>query len=360
LLISLASGIILTAGGKLLTELLTDPLPHTAESVSTCLFIAATPAVGFIGFLGFLGFLVGRWRNRGPGQVFVLISAFTRTRWLSDLLHDLSRSLDQHGIEVVVRLPPHDHTGRSQLVQLAALRKRRRSYIGGLIIPAQPEQVRRELADFCATIRRPIVFVDVCPSPNAEWYPADTVFVGYDPCETGERSAQWIARDLLERGVEEPTVLVVSGDAQECRHVRFREKLCELVPAANIEVNLLGQFARDRAREIVTQHLRRLRSRGESLDAVFCANDEMALGAVDAVQADAAAGHSHSDLIVVGVDGIAEAIATIRLGTTPFRATIVQDTRRISDMAVDLLLRMRAGERVPTETRPAITVYPMQ
>ncbi|WP_155335155.1 substrate-binding domain-containing protein [Acrocarpospora corrugata] len=82
----------------------------------------------------------------------------------------------------------------------------------------------------------------------------------------------------------------------------------------------------------------------------------MALGAVDAVQK-----HSGpSDIVIIGVDGIPEALATIDTGTTHFRATIVQSTRRAAEVAVDALMRMRAGERVPAElTLPAIW-HPMR
>jgi ribose transport system substrate-binding protein len=229
-----------------------------------------------------------------------------------------------------------------------------------VIVPDRPERVRSELTDFCKMIRQPIVFVDVRPFAGAEGYPAGTAFVGSDPEEIGERAAQWVAKELLERGSQEPYVLIVGGDAQEGRHVRFEAKLREILPSSKIEVSLLGLFARDRAREIVHQRVRRLHRRGESLSAIFCTNDEMALGAVDAIQADTAAGNRHNDLIVVGVDGIAEAIATIKSDVTPFRATIVQDTRRIAEVTVDLLLRMRAGEHIRAETFLPTTMYPMQ
>jgi ABC-type sugar transport system substrate-binding protein len=86
----------------------------------------------------------------------------------------------------------------------------------------------------------------------------------------------------------------------------------------------------------------------------------MALGAVDAAQEQAAEGNTQDGLIIVGVDGTDEAIATIKSGVTPFKATIVQDARRTAETAVDLLMRLRADERVPTETRIPPTIYPMQ
>ena len=50
----------------------------------------------------------------------------------------------------------------------------------------------------------------------------------------------------------------------------------------------------------------------------------------------------------------------IRSGGTPFRATVVQDSRRVADLAVRQLLKLRDGERVESETFVPTTVYPMR
>ena len=96
------------------------------------------------------------------------------------------------------------------------------------------------------------------------------------------------------------------------------------------------------------------------MDVIYCTNDQMALGAVDAAQGQAVAGNRQDGLVIVGVDGTDEAVAAIKSGATPFKATIVQDTRRVAETAVDVLLRLRAGQNAPTETRIPTTIYPMQ
>lgn len=92
--------------------------------------------------------------------------------------------------------------------------------------------------------------------------------------------------------------------------------------------------------------------------AIFCTNDEMALGAVDAVQTRNTANGTNHDPVIIGVDGIPEAISTIRAGNTPFRATIVQDTRQIAEVAADTLARLRSGEAIATEIYVPASVYP--
>ncbi|GHE48066.1 hypothetical protein GCM10017673_57280 [Streptosporangium violaceochromogenes] len=350
LLISLASGAILALGAKALAAVV---LPDLSEWPANWPFVAAAPVAALLVFF-FTRHLYG-----GADRAFVVVSAFTQTRWLGDLLDHLSRVLDRHGIDMVVKLSPHDHSGRSQLAHLTALRRRRRSYVGGFIVPAQPEAMESELTAFCRAVHRPVVFMDVRPFPVPKKYPPDTTFVGCDPNEIGAKAARWVAKEMTGRGVESPSVLVLGGDSQAGRQTMFAERLKELLPSAETEVNLLGLFSRERTREIVGHHLRRLRPGGR-VNAIFCTNDEMALGTVDAVQEHEAAGGRLDDLVIIGVDGIAEAIAVINVDATPFRATIQQDPRRIAEVAVDALLKMRSGERVPQEIFIPASVYPRQ
>jgi hypothetical protein len=52
--------------------------------------------------------------NRQARRAFVVISTFADTTFLTELLEQLTRSLDHHDIEMVVRLPRHDSGRRCQ------------------------------------------------------------------------------------------------------------------------------------------------------------------------------------------------------------------------------------------------------
>ena len=105
--------------------------------------------------------------------------------------------------------------------------------------------------------------------------------------------------------------------------------------------------------------LREASRKGSSVHVVFCTNDEMALGAVDAVQKLSAAGEDPGELVIVGVDGTREAIATIDSGGTRFRSTIVQDSRRVAETAIGALFKLQAHEPVDIETLIPTTIYPL-
>jgi ribose transport system substrate-binding protein len=78
----------------------------------------------------------------------------------------------------------------------------------------------------------------------------------------------------------------------------------------------------------------------------------LALGAIDALLADGT-----TTVTVVGVDGTPEARALIDTGQSPLRATVVQDSYRVSEIAVDLLEKMLRGEQVPVRTLLAGELY---
>ncbi|MBB4701617.1 sugar ABC transporter substrate-binding protein [Sphaerisporangium siamense] len=344
------SGVILALAAQALA---TAALPAMAGPMVAWSFAVAVPVAGA------LGFFAARRLYGSQDQAFIVVSAFTHTRWLGDVLDDLSRTLDRHGIDLVVKLPSYDHSGQNQRLHLASLRKRKRSYMGGFIIAAHPERTARDLREFCEALGRPVVFMDVRPFLDVEHYPSGTAFVGCDSAEIGEKAAHWVAEELTGRQVANPAVLVISEDTLALRHETFADRLKGQMPSARVDINLRGYVQRPRTREIVGHHLRRL-EQGQSLDAIFCTNDEMALGAVDAVQEYVAGGRRLDGLVIIGVDGIGEAVALIDADTTPFRATISQDTRRIVEVAVDALLRMRSGHRVTTETFVPTAVYPKE
>lgn len=79
---------------------------------------------------------------------------------------------------------------------------------------------------------------------------------------------------------------------------------------------------------------------GQAIDAVFAANDPMALGVVDAVEALNLTG----SIAVVGFDGLPEALRAINSGA--MLATVNQDPLCIGQQAVDTALQALRGEPI--------------
>ncbi|MGM1058953.1 sugar ABC transporter substrate-binding protein [Saccharothrix sp. Mg75] len=287
-------------------------------------------------------------------RVFLVTSAFSRKPWIVELMQHVHGTLNRGGLDLVLKAPEHDYDAAAQAHHLRHLARSRREYLGGLVVATEVHRLRPELVEFCADFAAPVVFVDIEPFDDETDYPPDTAFVGYLPTDIGVLAGQWLANHLTRHDVRHPHVLIVAGPEQVDRQRCCEEVLRDRVDGVSVVVDDGCAFQRSRARETVQAHVRELDARGGRLDAVFCTDDEMALGAVDALRGI----HSPAtaDTVVIGVDGAPEVLALIDSGTGPLRATVVQDSRRLAESAIHVLERMRRGRAVPKRTalRPEI------
>lgn len=84
------------------------------------------------------------------------------------------------------------------------------------------------------------------------------------------------------------------------------------------------------------------------INAVFAHNDEMALGAIKAIEA------AKRDILVVGFDGTDDAVSAVNEGT--LLATVAQQAAKIGSMGVDVAEQILKGEKVADYTPVALKV----
>jgi ABC-type sugar transport system substrate-binding protein len=334
---SVTSGLTVTAflgvlGVVTRTGLLTWPIPLWSLIASVVAMMC-------------LAVIVVVRRGQGTRRVFLVVHAFSQKHWVSELIHDAHRALDRRVTDMVLKIPDKDYSATGQSHHLRSILAQRDQFIGGLVVPVEFERTRHELVRFCEKFVRPVVMMDVEPFGDERDYPPNTAFVGYDAGGLGECAAGWVVSQLAVAGECEPIILVVGSRGQRKRQQRFVEVIKNKAPTARVIVHDDGEFARMRARRVVGRCLRELRGEGRVPTVIFCTNDEMALGAVDALLFEGSA-----TPIVVGVDGTPEATALIDTGQSPLRATVVQDAYLVSETAVDLLERLLKGEHVAIRT----------
>lgn len=286
-------------------------------------------------------------RGRAPRRVFLIVAAFTHKHWVAQLIRDLHENLERRGYDMVLKIPDRDYSGTSQIRLLDGVLRRRGEYAGGFIMVNEGEAIHADLARFCGKAGMPVVFVDAEPFETEDAYPPGTAYVGCDDGKIGVTAARWVARYLRGKKVKRAVVLAVNGGRYPQRERMFCEQLQAELPDAQVAGDSAG-FSRAQARETVAAHLRRLDAAGRRLHAVFCTNDEMALGAADALLF--AGIPWTADTVVAGVDGTPDARALIEARPSPLRATVVQDSYKVAEAAVALMERMLRGEHVPKRT----------
>jgi ribose transport system substrate-binding protein len=292
-------------------------------------------------------------RTREPKRVFLILAAFTGKHWVAELIRDLHENLERRGYDMVLKIPDRDYSAMSQVRLLDGILSHRDDYAGGFIMVNEGEAVRADLARFCSKAGMPVVFVDAEPFEGEDAYPPGTAYAGCDDGKIGAAAAQWVTGYLRGQRIRHAVVLVINGGHYHRREQTFQRQLEAEVPAVQLISDCAG-FDRSRAREVVGSHLRSLDEAGQRIDAVFCTNDEMALGAADALLFSGIPWAE--DTVVAGVDGTPDARALIEAPTSPLRATVVQDAYKVAEAAVGLLERMFRKEPVPKRTSVPVEI----
>jgi ribose transport system substrate-binding protein len=298
------------------------------------------------------------WRiaqRRTTKRTFLIIPAFIQKHWVAELIQNTHHSIDRRAMDVVLKIPDKDYSGTGQTHHFRRVLSQPDHYDGGFIVPAEVNLIRHDLISFCTSLAKPVVIMDVEPFDDVRDYPADTAFIGYDSAGIGECAAEWVVNHLASSSQPDPTVLVIGSREQSARQRRFKEVIDAKLPEAHLVIDDDGVFARMRASAVVRRRMQQLRLDGRELAVIFCTNDELALGAVDALFIDGS--DLAAKVVIIGVDGTPEARALIDTGHSPLRATVVQDSYRISEIAVDLLEKMLKGEPVTRRTLLAAELY---
>lgn len=292
-----------------------------------------------------------RRTRRRSMRAFLVTSAFSQKYFVQAFVQRLHSALDRDDIDLVLKVPDRDYDAGAQSHHLRRILDRRRDYIGGIIVASEVHRLRDDLTMFCRKSRQPVVFTDLEPFEKESEYPDNSAFIGYDTGELGELAGKWLVKHL--KGKKHPHVLIIASREHSSRQQRCEKVLRAELPGVVITTDDQCEFVRSRAYDAVHAHIRQLGS-SQCLDAIFCTNDEMALGAVDALLALLPATQA---TVVVGVDGVKEARVLIDTRSSPLRATVTQDTHRLAVSVVDLLVKMHRGHAVPKRTILNAEIY---
>ena len=162
-------------------------------------------------------------------------------------------------------------------------------------------------------------------------------FVGSDDCALAEQIARYTAARLAPGA----RVLVLEGIPTSSTNApRLRGIALGLAatPGLVTVASLRGDYQRDIACNVVLGQLRQ----GLRLEAIVAANDSMALGALDALDA---AQYPAPRPLVVGINAIPEAITAIKAGR--LFATADFDAMKLACIATEAAIRHLRGEVVP-------------
>ena len=196
----------------------------------------------------------------------------------------------------------------------------------------------------------PLVYVNREPI-DVEKLGPKAAFDASNEAESGTLETKEICKLLAGKG----SILVIEGQMRNQAAVQRTKDIHEVISAPEcsgikIIAEQTAEWDRTKGQNLMTNWL----SKGMKFDAIVSNNDEMAIGAIQAMKA---AGIDTKKAIVGGVDATQDALASMKAGD--LKVTVFQDAAGQGKGAVDAALALAAGKPVEKKVYiPFVLVTP--
>lgn len=207
--------------------------------------------------------------------------------------------------------------------------------VDAIILNAIDAEGCNPIVELCNEANIPIIECNTLTS-NTDY----TCYVGSDDVEAGKIMGDF----LITRLADDAKVCILEGPMGQSGQIKRNQGIYEsLIDKTNIEVLQIqtANWKRDVALSLSEDWLTRYPS--GQLDAIICENDDMALGALEAVSA---AGRK-DEILIVGVDAISDALTAVENGGMD--CTVFQDSKGQAEAAVEVALQAAKGETIDKE-----------
>ena len=162
-------------------------------------------------------------------------------------------------------------------------------------------------------------------------------FIGSDFIEEGRRAAEWLQKETNGKA----TIIELEGTTGASPAIDRKKGFHDFIadhPEMKVVASQDGDFSRDKGRTVMETLLQQ----HPDVTAVYAHNDEMAIGAIAALEA--AGKKPGEDVIIVSIDGTKDALQAIvdgKMGAT------VECNPRFGPKAYETLEKYAAGEEIP-------------
>ena len=196
----------------------------------------------------------------------------------------------------------------------------------------------------------PVVYINREPdTAEDERWASDSIsatYVGADARQSGTYQGEEIVETANKgdiNGDGKVSYIMVQGDPENVDAQYRTEFSVKALTDAGLEVEELllqrGDWDQAKGQQIVQDALTQF---GDKIEVVFCNNDAMALGALQAI--DAAGRKVNEDIYLVGVDALTEAVQDITEGK--MTGTVFNDYMGQAKTAADMAVKFLNGETV--------------
>ena len=209
--------------------------------------------------------------------------------------------------------------------------------VSAIIVNPVDTDATAAMSKIAADAGIPLVYVNREPV-NVDSLPDGQAFVASDETVAGTLEAKEVCRLLGGKGNAVIMMGELSNQAARMRTQSAKDVLkTDECKGIQIVEEQTANWQRTQGADLMTNWL----SSGVEFDAVISNNDEMAIGAIQALKA---AGKDMKDVVVAGVDATQDALAAMQAGDLD--VTVFQDAAGQGKGALDAALKLAKGEDV--------------
>ena len=263
----------------------------------------------------------------GKIKIGVSISSFNDTflTYMKDGMAEYAKGL---GADVEVTYVDAKEDAATQLGQVENFIAQKMNAV--VVVPVNTEATT-PITDACTKANMPLVYVNRLPAN----LPDAVVFVGSQSIDAGIFQMEYLAKKLNGKG----NVVIMIGKLDNEAAIKRTEGVKQVAakyPDIKIIKEQTGNWSRDEGMSLMENWL----SSGDQIDAVASNNDDMALGALRAIEAAGKLGK----ILVGGVDATPDALGEMAAGKLD--VTVFQDASGQGGGAIKAAVALAKGEKV--------------
>ena len=216
------------------------------------------------------------------------------------------------------------------------------SGVDAIIVNPVDTSATQAMSDAAAAANIPLVYVNRQPI-NVDTLPDNQAFVASNEVDSGTLETIALCDNWAAEGKTEVNVYVLQGELSNQAAVQRTQDIHDVMGdgRCKVKINIIDEqtanWSRDQAQNLMTNWL----STGAAFDGVISNNDEMAIGAIQAMKA---AGIDMATVQVGGVDATQDALAAMQAGDLD--VTVFQNAAAQGGGALDAAVKLAKGEAV--------------
>lgn len=246
-------------------------------------------------------------KEEGEPIVVGFAQVGTESSWRIAHTKSVIKAAEEAGIELL-----YENAEQSQERQIEIIRGYIKRGVDVIAFSPKTEEGWEDVLHEAKDAGIPVILSDreVKVKDDTLW----TAYIGSDFREEGRRAARWLTQEA-ESG-KDYNVVELQGTPNSApaagREIGFKEVLEQDERFAMLE-SFAGDFTKKRGKELMEEALRR---HGRSIHVVYAHNDDMALGAISAIEAYGLM--PGKDIILISVDATKSALKAISIGKLNF------------------------------------------